>query len=346
MTLASLTPDTIFALSPNIHVLPIVHGSGDMAHSVREIILSRHVDCVGLPLPPSVQTFVEQGVDQLPVISLVVLPEQKEDDDTPSCSYVPIDPCQPVIMGIRAAMSEGIPRAYVDREVQRYVPVPWVGPDPYTLKAMPMATFSAAMVPFLPPPQPRSSRWERICWMAFRLHELELDFHSILFLCPITDWPWLRQAYRERMPYVSPEQREGLPAWWKVEPASLYFVLGELPYVTQLYEQRREEARSDIHLAIDGMKELVLEARSQWLASRSATIAQESNWVTPQLLQRYFQYVRNLTLLEYRLKPDLYTLVLAANKWPAMNLRSSCWKPPKPIVTKLNRPCWISGLAC
>ncbi len=314
MTLASLTPDSIFALSPNIHVLPIVHGSGDMAHSVREIILSRHVDCVGLPLPPSVQTFVEQGVDQLPIISLVVLPEQKEDDDTPSSSYVPIDPCQPVIMGIRAAMSEGIPRAYVDREVQRYVPVPWVGPDSYTLKAMPMATFSAAMVPFLPPPQPQSSRWERICWMAFRLHELELDFHSILFLCPITDWPWLRQAYRERMPYVSSEQRVGLPAWWKVEPASLYFVLGELPYVTQLYEQRREEARSDIHLAIDGMKELVLETRSQWLASRSATIAQESNWITPQLLQRYFQYVRNLTLLEYRLKPDLYTLVLAAKQ--------------------------------
>jgi hypothetical protein len=314
MTLASLTPDTIFALSPNIHVLPVMHGSGDMAHTVREIILSRHVDCVGLPLPPSVQTLVEQGVDQLPVISLVVLPEHKEDDETSSCSYVPIDPCQPVIMGIRVAMSEGIPRAYVDREVQRHIPVSWVGPDPYSLKAMSLATFSAAAVPFLPPPQIASPRWKRICWMAFRLHELELDFHSILFLCPITDWPWLRQAYQERMPYVSPEQREGLPVWWKVEPASLYFVLGELPYVTQLYEQRREEARSDTHLAIDGMKELVLEARSQWLASRSSTIAQEANWVTTQLLQRYFQYVRNLTLLEHRLKPDLYTLVLAAKQ--------------------------------
>ena len=113
---------------------------------------------------------------------------------------------------------------------------------------------------------------------------------------------------------MAPEQREGLPAWWKVEPASLYFVLGELPFVTQLYEQRREEARSDTHLAIDGIKELVLEARFRWVASRPATIAQESNWVTPQLLQRYFQYVRNLTLLEHRLKPDLYTLVQAAKQ--------------------------------
>ena len=140
MTFAALTPDTLFALSPKIHVLPIMHGSGDMAHTVREIIVSRHVDCVGLPLPPSVQTLVEQGVDQLPVISLVVLPEQG-DDDTSSCSYVPIDPCQPVIMGIRSAVSEGIPRAYVDREVQRYLPVSWVGPDPYTLKSVPFAVW-------------------------------------------------------------------------------------------------------------------------------------------------------------------------------------------------------------
>ncbi len=152
MTLSSLTPDTIFALSSNIHVLPVVHGSGDMAHVVREIIVSRHIDCVALPLPPSVQSLVEKGIDQLPVISLVVLPEQ-HDDGASSCSYVPIDPCQPVIMGIRSAMSEMIPRAYIDREVRHYHPVSWVGPDPYTLKAVPLAAFSAATIPFLPPPQ-------------------------------------------------------------------------------------------------------------------------------------------------------------------------------------------------
>ncbi|MDR4482455.1 MAG: hypothetical protein R3B95_04275 [Nitrospirales bacterium] len=313
MTLAALTPDTIFALSSNVHVLPVVHGSGDMAHIVREIIGSRHIDCVALPLPPSVQPLVEKGVEQLPVISLVVLPEQN-DDGSSCCSYVPIDPCQPVIMGIRSAMSEGISRAYVDREVRRYHPVSWVGPDPYTLKTMTLAAFSAATMPFLPTPQCQSSRWERIRWMAFRLHELELDFSAVLFLCPMTDWPWLRQAYHERMPYISPERGIGLPEWWKVEPASLYFVLSELPYITYLYERRREAALADTHLAIDGIKELVLEARSQWMASRSTIIAQEANWVTPQLLQRYFQYVRNLTLLEHRLKPDLYTLILAAKQ--------------------------------
>ena len=37
-------------------------------------------------------------------------------------------------------------------------------------------------------------------------------------------------------------------------------------------------------------------------------------WVTPQLLQLYPQYVRNHALLDRRLTPDLYTLVLAAKQ--------------------------------
>ena len=36
--------------------------------------------------------------------------------------------------------------------------------------------------------------------------------------------------------------------------------------------------------------------------------------VTPQLLSVYFRYVRNLSLIERRLTPDLYTLVVAAKQ--------------------------------
>lgn len=313
MSSAASPSDSIFSLSPNIYILPIIHGSGDMAQTVRDVLVSRMVDCVALPLPPSVEGLVEEGVAALPVVSLVVCPERNE-DETSCCSYVPIDPCQPVIMGIRVAMGEGIARAYVDREVACFHPTPWVGADPYVLKSVSLASFSAATIPFLPSPEPDSQRHARIAWMAFRLHELELEYRAIVCLCPLMDWPWVRQAYQDRMSYLSPEKPRERPAWWNVEPVSLYFLLGELPFVTQLYEHRRNEARSDSHLSIDGIKELVLEARSRWLAGRSSAVAQETNWITPQLLQRYFYYVRNRTLLEHRLKPDLYTLVHAAQQ--------------------------------
>ncbi len=309
-----LTPSSIFSLSSRITVVPILHGSGDMASTVRDVLLSRPVDCLAVPLSPAMEELIEQGVNRLPLISIVMMPEEPEGEKGRHCSYVPIDPCQAVVMGIRVAMTENISRAYIDRDVQRYESTPWSGADPYTLKSVSLASFAATTIPFLPRPDKDSARWKRICWMAFRLHELELDYEHILCLCPLSDWPWVRCAYRERLPYDPPETTTGFPEGWVVDPDTLYFVLGELPYVTQLYEERRAQARSDAHLSVDGVKELVLESRSRWMASRPTSIRQESNWVTPQLLKRYFQYVRNLTLLECRLTPDLYTLVHAAKQ--------------------------------
>ena len=325
MSPLSCPADAVFRLSGRIEVLPILHGSGDMAQEVRETLIARRYDCVALPLPPSVEELVERGIDRLPQLSVVVLPEPHE---TPSLSpdnseelerhstvsFVPIDPCQAVIMGARVAIGEEITRAYIDREVHCFKALPLPAPDPYALKQVSCAAFAAAMVGTLPSPQPGSQQFDRINWMAFRLHELELQFASILYLCPLSDWPWVRQAYRDRQPYAPPEAATGSARLYRVSPETLYFMLGELPYVTELYERRRAEVRSDRHLAVDGIKELLIETRSRWLAGRESETKSLPNWVTPHLLQLYLQYVRNLALLEHRLTPDLYTLVQSAKQ--------------------------------
>ena len=166
----------VYRLSPRVHVVPIRHGSADVARAVRDLWLKQRFDCVALPLPASVEDPVEEGVRQLPVVSVVVLPEPDR-DERPVCSYVPLDPCQPVIATIRTAMEEGIDRAYIDRDVTVYEPTEYPAPDPYALKSVSLAAFSGAALPFLPYPKPHSQRWSRIKWMAFKLHELELDYH-------------------------------------------------------------------------------------------------------------------------------------------------------------------------
>ncbi len=305
--------DTILRLSPRIQVLPILHGSGDLAQEVRETLISRPVDCLAVPLPPSVEAALEPAVEALPRIHLVVLPEPDQ-NETPTVSFVPVDPCQAVIMGIRVAMGEGIPRAYIDRDVTVFEPTPFTAPDPYALKQISLAAYAAALVPSLPAPPPDSQRERRIAWMAFRLHELELDHASILCLCHLADWPWLREAYRARSPYVAPEPIAQRPSAAPVSSSTLYFALGELPFLTELYERRRAEVRSDRHLAVDGIKELLLTARTRWADRRKTENRSIRNWVTPHMLQRYLQYVRNLALLDHRLTPDLYTLVSAAKQ--------------------------------
>ncbi|RMH31564.1 MAG: hypothetical protein D6690_15570 [Nitrospirae bacterium] len=311
---ASSGSRNVFTLSPRIEVVPILHGHGDMAQAVRDHLLERRAECLAVPLPPSFEDAVLRGVDRLPQVTVAVAAESDSADEQFVVNYVPIDPCQPVIMGIRSALSEGMQVAWIDREVRQFEASPTVWPDAYALKSVSLGAYAAALLPFLPKPVPESQQWRRIAWMAFQLHVLELEYASILCLCPLQDWPWLRLAYHERAAYQGPEDPVERPSLYRVSPSSLYFVLSELPFVTELSERCRRDARSDSRIAIDGIKELLLEARTRWQAMRTESGGDDGRWLTPQLLQRYLQYVRNLTIVERRLMPDLYTLVLAARQ--------------------------------
>src|SRR5213596_2746696 len=132
-------PYEVLQLGPRITCLPVIHGSGDFALAVRRVMLEEAFDCVAVPLPPSFQSDVEHGIEMLPSPTIVTQPEaprfqtewspDAEDDDTdledaagdeePTHSYVPVDPCQPVIAALRAAASEHIPRAFIDLETAR-----------------------------------------------------------------------------------------------------------------------------------------------------------------------------------------------------------------------------------
>ncbi len=272
-------------ISPKIACLPIIHGSGDYAIEVRRRMLATDFDCLAVPLPPSFQADVERAVHLLPSISAVLQDESRfvrddepaandafadEDADAegpaaeagPSCSYVPIDPCQGVIAGLRFALQEQIPRAFVDRETATFEPQTAVLPDPYALKRVSVERFAAAVLPAIAPPR-RVQHRQRCLTMAARLRELERRHSSILFLCSLMDWPWIRDAYRDGRPlddedFVEPTRIVS------VQAATLAFFLGELPFVTAEYERARANLDDDENLSIDGVKSLVLAARDRY----------------------------------------------------------------------------------
>src|SRR5262245_40607099 len=129
---------SVLQLSNRITCLPVIHGSADFALAVRRVMLEQAFDCVAVPLPESFRAEVERGIELLPSPTMVTQPEapwfaaewspesedadEEDGDEEPSHSYVPIDPCQPVIAALRAAMSEHIPRAFIDLEMARFVP--------------------------------------------------------------------------------------------------------------------------------------------------------------------------------------------------------------------------------
>lgn len=296
----------VFNLDDRITLLPVVHGSADFALEARRILLQNHWDCLAVPLPPSFHDAVLDSVRDLPRISVVT----KAEPGDSSWNYVPIDPCQPVIMAIRIAQEEYIPIEFIDRETAVYESESFISPDPYALKLTSLEKYCATVLPAIPPPLNDGQLEARIFNMAEELRRLRPRYERILALCSLAHWPWLREAYRARKlppgeePYYSPVSS------FPVRERSLVFVLGELPYITYLFEKSRQELLPDENLSLDGVKELLLQSREEWLRRFEPL----HNWATPQRLQIMLQYVRNLTLIDARMTPDLYTLAVAAKQ--------------------------------
>ena len=147
--------------------------------------------------------------------------------------------------------------------------------------------------------------------MAYQLHCLEMDFSNILFLCSILDWPWVKEAFDERKKYKNPTANPSNPILNSVEKNTLFFALSEFPYITYLYEKKRQEMKKDSDAPIDGVKEILIRARELFLKKHKIRYHN----LTSQTFQILLQYVRNLTLMESRLLPDLYTLVNSAKQF-------------------------------
>lgn len=314
----------ILQLTPRITLLPIIHGSGEFALAVRRVMLEEKFDCVAVPLPPSFQPDVEKAIEFLPSPSLVTQAEEErfktewspeadadedEDEEQRRLSYVPIDPCQGVIAALRAAASEHIARAFIDLETREYEPAAAVLPDAYALKKVSIDTFAAALLPAIPRPSGKQHE-ARIVHMARRLRQLEKKHKSILCICSVLDWPWIREAYQEDSPATLRDEEVEETVCYQPDPQTLLFLLGELPFITSLYEQARAELEDDENLSVDGVKELLLSARQGYLAE----MKKRARKITPHLLRQCLKYIRNLSLLESRFTPDLYTLVIAAKQ--------------------------------
>ncbi len=316
----------VFRLGRNIILFPVVHGSGDCAVEVRRLMLSERFSCLAVPLPPSFQNDVETALEYLPAVTAVFQREpqksfssvstdfetgEENDTDAPQrTSYVPIDPCQPVIAALRIARQERMTRAFIDVETDHYLAQEAMLPDPWALKRVRAEQFATAILPALPAPKdPEQIR--RIHWMASQLHRLSLTHSSVLCLCSLLDWPWIRDAFNSAVDCPAPATTDPAPTeLYGVDPKTLLFMLGELPYITGLYERARAELDDDENLSVDGIKSLLIQARESYRDEFKS----RARRITPNLLSSCLKYVRNLSLMERRFTPDLYTLVVASQQ--------------------------------
>ena len=212
--------DKIFKLSERINFLPVVHGSGSFAREIRNRILSEKLDCLAIALPPEFQTSIEDGIDLLPQITI-----STQQEDGGEINYVPIDPGQPFIAGLRVAKQEGITRRFIDWSTDNYETRHINFPDTFSLQKLSYEKFSSGILLTLKQPKFETQHYNRACWMAYQLHCLELEYSKILFLCSILDWPWIKTSFDERRKYKIPTKNSRLPILKRVHKSTLFFTL-------------------------------------------------------------------------------------------------------------------------
>lgn len=320
-------------LSSRITLLPVVHGSGACALAVRQWLLEHPCDCLAVSLPESFRYGVLDAVSCLPNPSIVIQrpiasysadwtqgiregvdDSQQKDDlihnaNQPVWSYVPIDPCQPTIMALRVAMGERWPIEFCDLETDQFEPLTAMQPDGYALRKVSLERFATAVLPSVPRPVSEQVA-KRLQFMAWRLQQLEKKHLHIVMLCSLLEWPWLREAYLEPASEIPQHEPVEYPVRHSVNPHSLLFLFGELPYITGLYEQARVGLENDENLAVDGVKQLLMSARSSYLQD----LGKRARRITPLMLSQCLKYIRNLSLIETRLTPDMYTMAVAAQQ--------------------------------
>ncbi|MCR4316735.1 MAG: hypothetical protein NUW37_10340 [Planctomycetes bacterium] len=304
--------------------VPSVHGKLAFALEARRAFLSRRFGAVAVELPDSLRPEVIEIARLLPVIHSITLEEY-----TGIHSVLTADPCDSIFEAIRLADAERTPLRFIDIETFDLDENDYNLPDEYAIKGLGFAKFTLALDPFIPKAPEESTSWRREASMARSLDALTIEFGEVLFVCGLRHGSEIARRLRDRdfrdadLPLPTGEggakrrvrevipKSEESPMVVDIRAAhvdSLYFLLGEMPYLTYLYEKSRGNLSVEEFEQLDGIKELLLATRAEYQKANKESFYR----VSISSFQNLLQFARNLTLLGGRLTPELYQLAVAA----------------------------------
>lgn len=296
--------ENLLRLGPNIDCIPSIHGRSAFAQEVRRLFLKHRYSCIAIELPSSLKSGIVEGVERLPLVSSLVYREEEG-----QYCYVPITPSDSIMEGVRMARAERVPLEFIDLEVPTYKPEPLSLPDEYAVSLAGLEEYYGALAPFLFLPEPDSQQDLRERYMAYRLQELTLFYDKILFVCGIGHLEGIRKYFHQKnLEALSSPVKEVKYQLYRIHPDTIYFLMGELPYLTYLYEKMRRSLDPGEFDKTDGIKELLVDARKNYVRE----FPEEGDLLGPGLFQTLLTYLRNLSLFNFRLTPSLYNLIVAA----------------------------------
>lgn len=295
----------------NIRFVPCAHRRVGFAEAVRAAALEFKPDLIAVELPATLELLIRRGIARLPRISVVCWNEPRSENEL---CWLPIDPCDALIEAVRLGVENGIDVRLIDLDVaghhQAYQPLP----DDRVVHEVGLENFVEACEPYLrsDPNDPVARAREH--HMATRLAALSGACERVLCVIGLAHlrpvMGLLAGDQHETPPTDGVTVVRGRPDAELADPSmrSLAEVLGEIPRLTWHFEQHREnlellgETRFD---PLDVLTRICRKAAVRYTETYKERI-NLTQWTA------LFQFTRNLAIVQGRLRPELYELVLGA----------------------------------
>ncbi|MDD5672736.1 MAG: hypothetical protein PHC61_01110 [Chitinivibrionales bacterium] len=316
-------------LTNSITIIPVIHGKATVAAHIRSLCLNKGYDCIAVDLPECFATDIADVVDALPLISALVAREEQ----SATAYYLPIDPCDGAIEGLRQARQNYITPVLIGYPVlQKPLSLPPL-PDEYTAKDLGYDLFSALCLHATGIPAAQTYDDIAALYLAHKLHGLSVAHNNILALVHCKRFIATVNHFKNEQSYnaVFPEPPRYRIAPYLINPDHLYFTLGELPYVCGKLEQARQDMFAAEPDLAELYKNLFRDTRRDYSESRAAAAV-----LSISRIQSALTFLRNLTVNRHGLLPSLFDIVIAAkgvggNAYALQILKAAKYYPFLPI---------------
>ncbi len=297
--------------------LPVLHASLEFAVAVRQAAEALQPDCIAVELPETLTSPVLAAVRRLPLLSVV----HYRDASNGRPVYLPIEPADPLVEAMRFGLERELPVALVDQDVSGYGRHRGTYPDPYAVRRIGYQAYCDAVAEGEPEGEPDPADAGREAVMAWHLGRLAERHQRVLFVCGMAHLQGVMRAMEQ--PATSEPlrkvKRDGVTLSHLSEKSSKE-VMAEPPYLSAAYEEARGSAP-----ALDDLDRL----RVQTELTRDARDRHEEEsgeTVTAGALSVVARFARNCALVEGRLAPDLFQLLVAARGAVDDNYAYEVWQ--------------------
>ena len=295
----------------NIRMVPILHNRMEFALAVRRVFDSFRPSHVAVEYPSTLKSRIIQGVKRLPLLSVV----HYEGNDG-AFVYLPLEPCDGQVEAVRLTLAQNLPLHFVDRDTESYAYDHTPMPDSYAITRIGHNAYCRAFMEIHRNPKPLAEDTLRGKTMAYQLQELDRSGEKVLFVCGLSHVNGILEMLdHPQAPVIGRRVRE------KVGLAHLHRessreIMGEMPFLQATYERHRAESDVPDRLQVQ-MALLKVAQKGYWKNSK-----EKVSRIQLRILNRF---ARNYALLNHKLAPDFYQLIVAARGAVDDNFAYEVW---------------------